>query len=1028
MMVLVVEDDVQIRTLVRDGLEQHDITVTEAATVAEANQAFEGVVFDVIILDLTLPDGSGIDLLRHVNTEVPQSHVIVLSGAITELDRIRGLELGADDYVVKPFSARELTARVLAVRRRRTALPVTSIRFGRFELDLPGRRLLSDGVVVEMPTLEFALLAFLAARAGHVFSRGELLAMVWNSNADWQSSTTVTEHVRRVRNKIEDDPHHPLLLRTVHGAGYSFEIPADTDVGVPGEVAHERGTVTTVESRIVHADPAALSLLGLVDPSEVVGAHVLDFVAPQSLRSARERIRQVAIGTEARSQVLLVVHPDGSEVPLEITTSVGEWQGDDAVELRLRHASDESPRFRQFVTGVLSDVTDAVVITDMQMHVRSWNGAAERLYGWSEADVLGRHLLDVVGWAGDQGELLAAQADLEMADRWHGTIEQVTRDGSAVVVRASTSVVRDEIGVALGIVTVNRPIGGQPVDDPPPRDDADLRRGLLAGEFEVYYQPVVALRDEHVVTVEALVRWNHPVAGLLSPDTFIETAERSDVIHELGSFVLATACRQVAQWRATGVQVALAVNLSAREFANPLLVEHITETVAASGLDLDVLWLEVTETALVEDVDQASVLLHELAALGVGISIDDFGTGWASLTYLRQFPVHALKIDRTFVTGVDHDQNSATIVRSILALGGELELVVIAEGIETRQEAETLVALGCTTGQGYLYGHPVPAAEVDVTRMHTLHPGDGSLGSLASDHAQTGGGVAGGHLQTGSAEPTRPRPGVVAVTVPAGGDAGLVSEAEAITGVLRRLLRIRSAAGAAALLQRTVRDLGGGLVLAAEAGDDAVPVDVSLGEGPPVLPRAEMLSVARMQIERIIPPLAEDARQAVDLLRRQERLKAQANADALTGLANRRVLERVLPRTQRGIVVMIDLDHFKDLNDALGHHAGDKVLAEFGALLSQSVRVGDVCCRIGGEEFVIVATDPDLPAVIGLVDRIRTAWANTAPHPVTFSAGAAAVNGAGAGTALLSADRALHRAKALGRDRTELAPVDPRPA
>jgi EAL domain-containing protein (putative c-di-GMP-specific phosphodiesterase class I) len=136
--------------------------------------------------------------------------------------------------------------------------------------------------------------------------------------------------------------------------------------------------------------------------------------------------------------------------------------------------------------------------------------------------------------------------------------------------------------------------------------------------------------------------------------------------------------------------------------------------VAASGLDLTALWLEVTESALVADVDQASTLLHGLAALGVGISIDDFGTGWASLTYLRRFPIHVIKIDRSFVAGIDHDANGTAIARSILSLGAELGIAVVAEGIETVAEERTMRKLGCTIGQGFLYGHPTPADQVDL--------------------------------------------------------------------------------------------------------------------------------------------------------------------------------------------------------------------------------------------------------------------------------------------------------------------------
>jgi EAL domain-containing protein (putative c-di-GMP-specific phosphodiesterase class I) len=186
--------------------------------------------------------------------------------------------------------------------------------------------------------------------------------------------------------------------------------------------------------------------------------------------------------------------------------------------------------------------------------------------------------------------------------------------------------------------------------------------------------------------------------------------------------VLDEACRQTAAWRRDGHDVYVTVNLSARELADPGLVDRVTRTVGRAGLDPRFLWLEVTETGLVKDVEQASAVLHRLTALGVGIAIDDFGTGWASLTYLRRFPVHALKIDCSFVSGVDHDAGNLAIVRSILLLGAELGLAVVAEGIETEAEAEVLRAQGCTIGQGFLYGRPTPADQVDIGRTRPAAP------------------------------------------------------------------------------------------------------------------------------------------------------------------------------------------------------------------------------------------------------------------------------------------------------------------
>ncbi|MEY2460984.1 MAG: diguanylate cyclase, partial [Acidimicrobiaceae bacterium] len=169
-----------------------------------------------------------------------------------------------------------------------------------------------------------------------------------------------------------------------------------------------------------------------------------------------------------------------------------------------------------------------------------------------------------------------------------------------------------------------------------------------------------------------------------------------------------------------GRDLGVAVNLSTKQFADVALFDNITEVLTTSGLDPRALWLEVTETALVEDLDQATDLLDRLAALGIGITLDDFGTGWASLTYLKQFPIHALKIDQSFVAGIDHDPQDAAIARSIISLGEELDMIVVAEGIETHAQHSALQRLGCALGQGFLYGRPLPAAEVPIERANRL--------------------------------------------------------------------------------------------------------------------------------------------------------------------------------------------------------------------------------------------------------------------------------------------------------------------
>ncbi len=246
----------------------------------------------------------------------------------------------------------------------------------------------------------------------------------------------------------------------------------------------------------------------------------------------------------------------------------------------------------------------------------------------------------------------------------------------------------------------------------------DLRAGLRRGELELHYQPVVELETGKVVGAEALVRWHHPERGLLGPDEFIGLAETSGLIRELGAWVLRTACRQAMDpaFRAATAPAdpIVAVNLSTQQLADPRLVELVGSVLAETGMAPHRLMLEVTETALFADTTVALAELQSLRRLGVQLALDDFGTGFSSLTYLKRFPLHELKIDRSFVAELSVDPASDAIVASVVSLARAIGLSVVAEGIETEQQRRWLVDVGCTLGQGYLFGRPVPAAEFAV--------------------------------------------------------------------------------------------------------------------------------------------------------------------------------------------------------------------------------------------------------------------------------------------------------------------------
>ncbi len=244
---------------------------------------------------------------------------------------------------------------------------------------------------------------------------------------------------------------------------------------------------------------------------------------------------------------------------------------------------------------------------------------------------------------------------------------------------------------------------------------ADLRRAVCDDEFVVHYQPVVDLESNAVVGVEALVRWNHPTRGLLSPRDFIPLAEETGKIVELGAWVLGSACKQVAEWRqeAPGAEaLTLNVNVSTRQVRPGVLVEDVRRALAEAGLPSDALTLEITESVLARRHEELRAVLAGVAALGVRLALDDFGTGYSSLSLLQDLPVHTLKVDRSFVNALDADTTRQGFVQAIVDLAQTLDVSLVAEGMETAAQTNELRRLGCSVGQGFHFAPPLGAADV----------------------------------------------------------------------------------------------------------------------------------------------------------------------------------------------------------------------------------------------------------------------------------------------------------------------------
>jgi Amt family ammonium transporter len=254
--------------------------------------------------------------------------------------------------------------------------------------------------------------------------------------------------------------------------------------------------------------------------------------------------------------------------------------------------------------------------------------------------------------------------------------------------------------------------------------ESDLRRAVESNQLELYYQPIVSLVEGRLCGFEALLRWHHPTRGLLAPNTFIPIAEETGLIVPIGHWVLAGACRQLRAWDEEFPDVAglsMSVNLSARQCMQPELLGDVARVLADTGIAPARLKLEITEGVVLANTDVVAKILHDLRGLGVQLGLDDFGMGYSALSYLQRFPFQTIKIDRTFVSGLQDGAN-AEIIRAIVSLAEGLDMDVTAEGVETGEQLVRLKELACGFGQGFYFHHPLTRADAAALLAAGLPP------------------------------------------------------------------------------------------------------------------------------------------------------------------------------------------------------------------------------------------------------------------------------------------------------------------
>ena len=538
--------------------------------------------------------------------------------------------------------------------------------------------------------------------------------------------------------------------------------------------------LTDTSGRFVQVNQALAQLLGR-DPTDLLERSIQD-VTPPDDRSRAELQRQSLLhgGVTRHRNETRFVHADGSVVGVLHSASLvaGDEGGArhliDHIEDITERKAFESQLRHQALHDPLTGLPNRALLTDrldraLRASVRSRQSLAVLFLDLDHFKVVN----DSLGHQAGDEVLIAVARRLESVLRPGDTVARCGGDEFVVlceecdadeatsaaarisdVLRAPVSVLGNELTITTSIGIALAPPGGATADELLRDADAamysakergrarftvfdaalgkrassrlrletELRDGIPAGQLRLHYQPEVRFADGEVVGLEALVRWEHPVQGLLLPVEFIHVAEESGLIITLGGWVLDEAVREARRRRERALDSPVVwVNLSARQLQDPLFVTGVAQRLRDSGLAGGGLGLEITESALMREVDGAREALLQLRALGVALAIDDFGTGYSSLSYLARFPVDTIKVDQSFVAGLDRDETrreSFAVVSAVVGLAHALRLRVVAEGIETESQAQALHGLGCDTGQGYLFGRPSPDGVPAARRRH----------------------------------------------------------------------------------------------------------------------------------------------------------------------------------------------------------------------------------------------------------------------------------------------------------------------
>ncbi|OIN12738.1 putative bifunctional diguanylate cyclase/phosphodiesterase [Oceanisphaera psychrotolerans] len=684
--VLLVDDDPAIRLLMKRALRGSDFTLIEAENGEQALQQFETHLPDLVLLDVTMPVMDGFECCERIRRHPASSQcaIVMVTAMEQPRDIERALEVGATDFMTKPLKWPLFTHRVhyilnanetlKALGRNQSKLEkaqsIAHLGYWEWDFHSPGIECSAElyrmlGLPTGSKRINYARVLHLV----HPEDRSRLMLAVRNLVRGGQrydleyrllglDGRVVNVHDRA---EVIDSFGDRRMTGTLHDITRhkrseqeaAYYAHYDSLTALP----NRRLFIEQLEAALAHADRQgeSLSLLFIdLDRFKQINDSYGHHVGDELLCAAAERIRQSVRAFD--------VVAAGKEDLSNIARLAGD-------EFTVLLPDAKSP---EMVAGIVQRMLDA----------------------FAEPFELKGHRAYVtvsIGVACYPGDGVNSQTLLQHADMAMNHAKQAGRNTFRFFSTSMNQCQREQLEL-----------------------QNDMHAALENGEFELYYQAQVDAHSKSANGFEALLRWNHPTRGLLTPYTFMDIAESTGLILRIGAWVLLEACHQARAWQNEYQrEVRMAVNLSALQFNDTRLAGQIEHALLESGLSPHLLELEITESAIITNMAETNYVLFGLKRLGVKLAIDDFGTGYSSLNYLRNFPIDTLKIDKSFVDYIDRNDKDAAIARTIVQLAENLGLSTVAEGVETLSQQQVLEGMGCQELQGYLYSKPITATEVE---------------------------------------------------------------------------------------------------------------------------------------------------------------------------------------------------------------------------------------------------------------------------------------------------------------------------